>query len=279
MADAADKDDGSTLTSSSSAMTLRSRAEEAGDIDDDPSHSHGAGNQPTTTPQKVLDALTRRFTKPHNNWRVGSGHAWQGVVIEKGRLVYLDAGALPLAKPLKVKGLLTPLWTESLRVVKLGGPLIVGRLDAICGGEGGHSGSGCRNLRTVSLTHTNLKGDLRCLGELAALVRLNLTGSRKLGGSVDALKHCRELEVVILSNSRNVSGNVSAFAEATKLTVVELDTTAVFGHVESFRACKRLHTLKCKYTQVLGDAHSIRWAAPLCNPRDILAVDQRLGVS
>ena len=84
MADAADKDDGSTLTSSSSAMTLRSRAEEAGDIDDDPSHSHGAGNQPTTTPQKVLDALTRRFTKPHNNWRVGSD------VIEKGRLVYLD---------------------------------------------------------------------------------------------------------------------------------------------------------------------------------------------
>lgn len=195
---------------------------------------------------------------------------WQGITIDAcGHAANLDLGDMPLAAPLKVQVLAT-LWQPALCVLSLSGPMIRGRLEHIC----------CRtsNLRTLVLGHTGLKGDLRALGDLKRLRRLNLEGSNNLVGSVNALKTCTLLEVVFLNNNRNISGNLETFSNMPELQVLSVEMTAVLGHIECLRACRKLHTLKCKHTRVVGDTHALLHAVPLCDAREILAVDQRLDV-
>ena len=217
----------------------------------------------------MLVRLPPLFTRQHNDWRKPTPEKWQGITINtSGQAAILDLGEMPLAAPLRVSEL-AALWTPALCVLSLSGPMIRGRLEHICKAS---------NLRTLALGRTGLKGDLRALGDLKGLKRLNLEGSSKLAGSVNVLKTCILLENVILNNNRNISGNIEAFSNMPELQVLSVEMTAVLGHIECLRACRKLHTLKCKHTRVVGDTHTLLRAVPLCDAREILALNQRLDV-
>lgn len=102
-----------------------------------------------------------------------------------------------------------------------------------------------------------------------------------------------------------MTGHVEAFESCPDLSYCKLDNTKVFGPVESFHKCPNLTTLDLQYSQVgffcgntregqmqtlgnrnksavanyfqvTGNTGILRYAAPHCNPREILAMHQRL---
>ena len=217
-----------------------------------------------------LNMLLLNFKERHLNWHLGASYvAWQGITIdEEDKLVKFDAGRMPLKKSMTLN-CFAPFWTSNLFVLNLAGGSICGRLGDLC--------NSAQNIRTLVLTGTKIRGDIRCFEAFRDLKRLNLERSGKIAGSIESLRNCVHLEVCVLTSTK-VSGNIEVFTKMPHISIVALDMTNVFGHVGSFRACRKLHTLKCKFTKVVGDTHSLRISAPLCDARDVLAYEQRLGI-
>lgn len=73
-----------------------------------------------------------------------------------------------------------------------------------------------------------------------------------------------------------MTGDVAVFSACPELAYCQLDHTVVFGQVDAFRHCPLLHELDLRHSRVVGTTDLLRVAAPSCNPRGILSVQQRL---
>jgi len=178
----------------------------------------------------------------------------------------LDIGSPPLKGKLQLEELGLKLLTHHLLVLKIvDNEKVKGDLSALVP---------CSNLRTLVLNDTKVRGRLESLEALTGLRRLNLSRT-KVVGSIASLSKCPELQTVLLTDA-NISGHIEAFESCPDLTFCQLDYTKVFGPVESFHHCPYLSTLNLKHTQVTGNTSILRFAAPHCNPREILEMHQRL---
>jgi hypothetical protein len=222
-----------------------------------------------------VDPRTQLFTlvatkfdcdSPAMLWREGADF-WPGVVCTAtGALLELNGETPQLLRSLRLDELGPSLLTNRLTVLKFSNtPKIKGHLRAL---------AACSGLRTLVLHDTHIKGSLKDLEGMPHLRRLNLSRT-KVVGSVASLGKCPELQTVLLSDTK-VNGHVEAFERCPDLSYCQLDYTQVFGAVECFHKCTGLFTLNLQYTQVTGNSAILRFAAPRCPARDVLAMHQRL---
>mmetsp|Transcript_79 Transcript_79/g.89 ORF Transcript_79/g.89 Transcript_79/m.89 type:complete len:246 (-) Transcript_79:348-1085(-) len=216
----------------------------------------------------LLTIVATKFSFDHlMNWNYETPFdEWDGIRVENNdEVVDLNGDELPLKQSLYLHDFGSSILTYRLVVLKLVGRKIRGDLTCL---------ETCVNMRTLVLNDTKVKGSLEPLGNLVELRRLNLCRS-KVNGSIAPLKNCIQLQTILLSDTK-VSGNIDTFESCPFLEYCKLDYTNVFGPVEVFHKCPELYTLDLQHTEVTGNTAILRFAAPNCNPREILSLHQRL---
>mmetsp|Transcript_21815 Transcript_21815/g.49344 ORF Transcript_21815/g.49344 Transcript_21815/m.49344 type:complete len:256 (+) Transcript_21815:62-829(+) len=224
-------------------------------------------------PDNALLGILPKFEEHHGlNWAPSTPFSeWVCIEAKKNR----DEEAVvlsitfdpppPLAHKLKIESLGSALLTDNLICLKLTGPKIKANLTFV---------KSCQNLRTLVLSETKVKGDIENLGYLPALMRLNLSFS-KVKGSISVYKKCPLLQTLVMSDTL-IQGHIEVFEACPDLFYCKLDYTGVYGAVESFHKCPNLQTLDLRHSQVSGNTEILRFAAPMCDPREVLALHQRL---
>ena len=146
---------------------------------------------------------------------------------------------------------------EAILFFGLGMRGIVG--DVVCfKGRGRHDG-----LRRLYLDRTSVRGDVTHFGMTKNLVYLSLDRCGDIGGSVAELTaHCRDLEVLHLTDCYHVEGTLDMFLGCPKLRVLRLGSTDIQGDVVAVSKMGKLTQVSLEKTAVFGDVSAFNGKPP-----------------
>eukprot|EP00438_Fugacium_kawagutii_P028121 Skav229520 [mRNA] locus=scaffold887:77290:86147:+ [translate_table: standard] len=108
----------------------------------------------------------------------------------------------------------------------------------------------------INLRNTHMTGDLASLEGLAQLQKLNL-GNTHVAGDLSSLQNLTQLKSLVLANTR-VTGGLSSLQSLTQLQKISLADTRITGDLASLQNLNRLGSLSLSNAHVAGDLRRLR---------------------
>ena len=134
-------------------------------------------------------------------------------------------------------------------------------------------------INEISLTNTNVYGDIAALKNLSEVLLVKLSGTKVYGdianikkckqiitlrfsntqvsGDIQALQNLTELVIFTIANTQ-VSGNIAAMSGLTKLTSYDVTNTSIWGDISSIQNLSKLSSVNFMYTGVTGSVSSLK---------------------
>lgn len=134
-------------------------------------------------------------------------------------------------------------------------------------------------INEITLTNTNVYGDIAALKNLSEVLLVELSGTKVYGdianikkckqiitlrfsntqvsGDIQALQNLTELVTFTIANTQ-VSGNIAVMSGLTKLTSYDVTKTSILGDISSIQNLSKLSSVNFMYTGVTGSVSSLK---------------------
>ena len=134
-------------------------------------------------------------------------------------------------------------------------------------------------LDEISLSNTNVYGDIAALKKLSKVILVELSNTKVYGdianvkecnlirslrlsntqvsGNISVLRNLTELNTFTIANTQ-VSGDIAVMSGLTKLTSYDVTNTSIWGDISSIQNLSKLSSVNFMYTGVTGSVSSLK---------------------